>query len=642
MGVRPSETGGSPGVDSTHGGSGSQMEEGGGGDLNLESNPTPDICGGGGGGVSVLADIAGARETGRRQSVDRVAGQPPAIGSGTSDARNTLGLDRLCTTENGSGQEATAPSEEVSMITSSSSSTSSSSRIKVHRHQASPGSVSRCKKKIKEDRHPQTATATSTDEGGVASREEMNGGSGPLPVVTVTEHESDHLEPDSNEAASSSDAAVGFAAAAETRGLSPADVAASRSPSPQRVHSASSSDGLVSSSCEESEGGGGGGQEWPGAEGQGQRKAANGESNKRPTHKAWKRIQSIMHRTPFIVALKKRYPWIQLSGHAGNFKTGEQQGVVLKRFCEGEQRCLRLLMGDALRPFVPAYLGEMENDGVRYVQMEDLLTDFHAPCIMDCKMGVRTYLEEELARAREKPRLRKDMYQKMVAVEPGAPTVEEHTQRAVTKPRYMQWRETISSSATLGFRIEGIKKSDGFLKQDFKKTRTREQVMDVLDDFIGKNVNIQIRYLARLKAMKATLEDSPFFQTHEVIGSSLLFVHDGCGRAGVWMIDFGKTTPLPAGQTLSHRDAWSEGNREDGYLWGLDQIISALEGLAERYAAARGPHRPARDAAHGRDGGVGGDGGGGDGGGDGGCSVAPSCVSAEPPSAVSLAPDCGV
>ena len=58
--------------------------------------------------------------------------------------------------------------------------------------------------------------------------------------------------------------------------------------------------------------------------------------------------------------------------------------------------------------------------------MQDCLSNYTSPCIMDCKIGVRTYLEEELAKAREKPKLRKDMYEKMVAVDPTAPTEEEH------------------------------------------------------------------------------------------------------------------------------------------------------------------------------------------------------------------------
>lgn len=296
--------------------------------------------------------------------------------------------------------------------------------------------------------------------------------------------------------------------------------------------------------------------------------------------KSWRKIKNMVHWSPFVMSFKKKYPWIQLAGHAGSFKAAAN-GRILKKHCESEQRCLDRLMNDVLRPYVPAYHGDIVKDGERYNQMEDLLADFDSPCVMDCKMGVRTYLEEELTKARKKPSLRKDMYQKMIEVDPEAPTEEENTQHAVTKPRYMQWRETISSTATLGFRIEGIKKEDGTVNRDFKKTKTKEQVMEAFREFTKENRNILNSYLNRLKGIHDTLQMSPFFKTHEVIGSSLLFIHDKKEQAKVWMIDFGKTIPLPEGEVLQHNVPWVEGNREDGYLWGLNNLIEILKNLAE-------------------------------------------------------------
>lgn len=40
-----------------------------------------------------------------------------------------------------------------------------------------------------------------------------------------------------------------------------------------------------------------------------------------------------------------------------------------------------------------------------YLQLQDLLGDFEHPCVMDCKVGVRTYLESELAKAKERPKV---------------------------------------------------------------------------------------------------------------------------------------------------------------------------------------------------------------------------------------------
>ncbi|XP_029373172.1 inositol-trisphosphate 3-kinase Cb [Echeneis naucrates] len=295
-------------------------------------------------------------------------------------------------------------------------------------------------------------------------------------------------------------------------------------------------------------------------------------------NKSWQKLKTMVHWSPFVVSFKKRYPWVQLAGHAGNFQAGEY-GRLLKRYCECEQQCLQKLMKDTLRPYVPGYYGVVQRDEQDYNLMDDLLADFDSPSIMDCKMGSRTYLEEELIKARERPRLRKDMYDKMVEVDPGAPTEQERAQQGVLKPRYMQWRETLSSTATMGFRIEGIKKADGTCNTNFKKTKHREQVMQALEDFVEGNTQILKLYLQRLEDLRSVLEQSRFFRTHEVVGSSLLFVHDASGKARVWMIDFGKTVPLVDPQTLDHRTPWVEGNREDGYLWGLDNLIDIFSSM---------------------------------------------------------------
>ncbi|XP_029467364.1 inositol-trisphosphate 3-kinase B-like [Rhinatrema bivittatum] len=299
--------------------------------------------------------------------------------------------------------------------------------------------------------------------------------------------------------------------------------------------------------------------------------------------KSWKTFFTMVH-----WSLKRQNSWVQLAGHEGNFKPSER-GQILKKFSQVENTCLEALMEDVMRPYVPTYYGVVEKEQDKYIRMEDLLKGLECPSIMDCKMGVRTYLEEELAKALQKPTPRKDMYQKMVNVDPEAPTAEEHAQRAITKPRYMQWRESISSTATLGFRIEGITMEGGTVQRDFKQIRTREQIMETFLSFTRRRKDILAAYQSRLESMKLVLQESPFFKTHEVIGSSLLFVHDKKGHANVWMIDFGKTLAAPQHMVLRHDVLWEVGNHEDGYLLGLENLIETVKAIIQQLEEEQEP-----------------------------------------------------
>jgi len=45
----------------------------------------------------------------------------------------------------------------------------------------------------------------------------------------------------------------------------------------------------------------------------------------------------------------------------------------------------------------------------------------------------------------------------MIAIDPLAPTEKEEEEKTIIKSRYMIWRESLSSTQDLGFRIEAIK-----------------------------------------------------------------------------------------------------------------------------------------------------------------------------------------
>jgi len=92
------------------------------------------------------------------------------------------------------------------------------------------------------------------------------------------------------------------------------------------------------------------------------------------------------------------------------------------------------------------------------------------------------------------------------------------------------------------------------------------------------NKTVQEMYLRRLIDLRNKLYKSEFFYSHEMIGSSLLFVHDN-NFACIWIIDFGKTRLLPSGIQINHLSKWYEGNHEDGFLFGINNLIELFKEL---------------------------------------------------------------
>lgn len=79
--------------------------------------------------------------------------------------------------------------------------------------------------------------------------------------------------------------------------------------------------------------------------------------------------------------------------------------------------------------------------------------------------------------------VRKDLLQKMMALDPNEPT-EEEKELGITKLRYMTYREIQSSSRTLGFRVEGIRVTGQKPQNNFRKVRTLEDVEVVINSFL--------------------------------------------------------------------------------------------------------------------------------------------------------------
>ncbi|POM73044.1 Inositol polyphosphate multiKinase [Phytophthora palmivora] len=221
----------------------------------------------------------------------------------------------------------------------------------------------------------------------------------------------------------------------------------------------------------------------------------------------------------------------------------------------------------ALRDFVPNYYGTIvvpevedgqEKTGAnglhpgQYLELEDLTWRRQWPCIMDVKMGTRSY--EDTATAEK------------IAYEKSKFPLQE----------------------TVGFRIQGIKVFDPkqqsyveFDKHFGRRVTSKEELVPAfrsyfpLDDTL-KTIKLLDAFLRRLNQLKAWFDEQ---QGTEFIASSFLFLYDGeesieddttvaeAFRADIRLIDFAHAT-----QPTSPK-------RDEGLRTGIATLIKCFETL---------------------------------------------------------------
>jgi len=234
--------------------------------------------------------------------------------------------------------------------------------------------------------------------------------------------------------------------------------------------------------------------------------------------------------------------------------------------------------------------GGLEKE-MKYLRLTNLLRPFSEPKVMDVKLRIRTFLEDECSNPKQRP----DLFEKMIKKHADQLTDEEKNAKAITKYRYMTIREKQSTSMSLGFRIDGaagyVPNDSEVYREELSRISTREQIVAAFDWFLsqvlGQHAEMNERWSLANKVhqsllrLRNTMEASPFVKEHECIGTSLLVAADSVGQADVFWIDFAKTRKLPADVTIDHRSTWILGNHEDGLLFGVDNMVEIWSELLE-------------------------------------------------------------
>ena len=240
------------------------------------------------------------------------------------------------------------------------------------------------------------------------------------------------------------------------------------------------------------------------------------------------------------------------------------------------------------------HMGSIEVAEVYKVQMQDLAAGMIQPCGMALVMGTRTATRADFVHAAP----RAEVLEACRAIDPSAPTSEEEAAGGMTQLRHLAVLDAISSTASLGFRIDAARTVvDGELAPlPLKEGALLETLREEADVIGAFRTFVQLDpTVARAAAHKADAichaweKAAEFADKHALLRTTLLFVYDDANRekCELKMMNFGFSYRVEEGG-VKHDAPWdgTADCHEDGWLTGMRNLARVLK-MVEQVCASR-------------------------------------------------------
>ena len=239
------------------------------------------------------------------------------------------------------------------------------------------------------------------------------------------------------------------------------------------------------------------------------------------------------------------------------------------------------------------HMGSIASDEVYKVQMQDLAAGMMKPCGLGFVMGVRTATQADFRHTEP----RAEVLEACRELDPSAPTPEETAQGGMSQLRHLEVLDSISSTATLGFRIDAARTVvDGEVEPlplpggtTLETLREEADVVAAIARFVQNDASVARTAAFKADAIVAAWEKaSDFTDKHVLLRTTLLLVYDDANRekCELKFMNFAHSYHVNGGG-VKHDAPW-DGTaecHEDGWLTGIRNLARAFKSAEEACGA---------------------------------------------------------